>query len=276
MARKMKKIVNLNTPEGFTEVDNTLKYENVSRRQIVVCKVLCWDEARNGIIVYFGNQIKGFIKKEEISIYNMDKIDSENNIPCRVNFILGKKIIAQILSYNTETEEFYLSRANLMREATENVAVGTTVMARITHIAHTNIFVDLGCGIEGKVYISDLSYVYTSSCKILNLKVGDEISLKVLNRTENNQFNLSKKEVYPTYEEQKYDYLIGQKLRVRVHSLSPHLQGDTFKYSYCVEVVDKPNLIGMLNTNQFHKDGSVLQCVLIKLKQQGLKLIEVL
>ena len=222
-------------PEQLTKIDTTLKFEEVYRDLIVSARVLSWDSQRKGVYVRFGNDIKAYISKEDISIY-----------PSELEHIIGKKILAQVLKYDASIKSFVLSRYNTMNMKLEEFENQKIVSARIRSITDHNIFVDLGAGISGKVHKSELSSVYISDIKDLGFKEGDEITLKVIKISPNGMVELSRKAAYRSFKEVKLDK--GDKVKAKIVGTILTKSRTGCEYCYSLEVNNNPNLKGILDS----------------------------
>ena len=222
-------------PEQLTKIDTTLKFEEVYRDLIVSARVLDWDSERRGVYVRFGNDIKGYISKEDISIYSNE-----------MEHIIGKKILAQVLEYDDSINSYILSRYNTMNMRLEEIKLQKIVTVVIRKITDQNIFVDLGAGISGKVHKAELSSVYISDIKDLGFKEGDEITLKVIRISQNGMVELSRKAAYRTFEEVKLDK--GDRVKAKIVGTILTKSRTGCEYCYSLEVNNNPNLKGILDS----------------------------
>ncbi len=81
----------------------------------------------------------------------------------------------------------------------EDPKVGTVYLGKVKRVTDFGAFVEILPGKEGLVHVSELSDTFVKNVSDV-VKVGDEISVKVLNIDELGRLNLSKKKAQPTEE----------------------------------------------------------------------------
>ena len=119
-----------------------------------------------------GKTIKGLIAE-----YNV-KINADDD---------GKVTIAAL---NREVGEKVIQRIN---EITQSAEIGKTYTGKISRIEDYGVFVELFRGAVGLVHISELSNRRIPNIKELNLKLGQEMKVKVIGIDKDNRIKLSKR-----------------------------------------------------------------------------------
>ena len=119
-----------------------------------------------------GKTIKGLIAE-----YNV-KINADDD---------GKVTIAAL---NREVGEKVIQRIN---EITQSAEIGKTYTGKISRIEDYGVFVELFRGAVGLVHISELSNRRIANIKELNLKLGQEMKVKVIGIDKDNRIKLSKR-----------------------------------------------------------------------------------
>jgi small subunit ribosomal protein S1 len=129
-----------------------------------------------GIFVGVEEGIDGLVHISDISWTQRVKHPSEV-------FKKGDEVEAVVLKVDKENERFSLGIKQLEKNPWENVeeryAVGKEVSGAVTSIADFGVFVKLEEGIEGLVYLSELSRERVEDPKSV-VKVGDEIQAVVI------------------------------------------------------------------------------------------------
>ncbi len=129
-----------------------------------------------GIFVGVEEGIDGLVHISDISWTQRVKHPSEV-------FKKGDEVEAVVLKIDKENERFSLGIKQLEKNPWENVeeryAVGKEVSGTVTSIADFGVFVKLEEGIEGLVYLSELSRERVEDPKSV-VKVGDEIQAVVI------------------------------------------------------------------------------------------------
>lgn len=158
-----------------------------------------------GIFVDIGEGIDGLIHVSDIS-WNK-KLAHPNE-----RFKKGDKIKAMVLSIDKETEKFSLGIKQLEKDPWENARanykVGAAIEGKVTKVTDFGAFVELEEGIEGLVYVSELSEQRVEKPSDV-VKVGDVVRAEVISLdTKERRIGLSMKKLKHTEERRDYqDYV---------------------------------------------------------------------
>ena len=264
---KKSNMVTVGTYQFNAELDSALEAKDVERNDIVSAKVFCWDSTRQGLIVIFGNQLKGFIPRNQISIYpSYDK----KEVPSEAAFVIGKTIIAEVIDYNIDKTEFKLSRSNAMQKRLNEISTEESVTACVTKVRPKDIFFDVGSGVLGRVDCREISQSFVEDIADLGYYKGSVIDLKVLN-IQNGKVNLSRKRFYPEYDMSKFN--TGDVVEGRIVSeLKTPLATDTCPYAYCLEIGDNPNIKGVMDSDMQLSIGTTVTAVVKCATERGVRI----
>ena len=259
--------VKVSTPQSLAELDSTLDVNKVKRKMIVSAKVICWDSKRRGIIVIFGNQIRGFIPEDYISIYPST---DNGGIPSEATYIFNKKVIAEVVDYNNDKTEFTLSRVNAMKKRLQEIKSLETVTVCVTKVREKDMFVDLGAGIVGRVHYSELTRCYIEDIAYMGYHDGCIINLKIID-IQDNRVNLSRRRLYSEYDMSQINR--GDIVKARILSeLTNPIATISSTYAYCVEVNDDANINGVIDADIPLNKGDVITCSVIRAVEKGVRL----
>lgn len=259
--------VKVSTPQSLAELDSTLEVNKIKRNTIVAAKVICWDSKNKGLIVVFGNQIKGFIPEEHISIYPSK---DRGKIPSEATYIIGKTVIAEVIDYNKNKTEFTLSRTNAMKKRVQEIKPTDKISSYVTNVREKDIFVDLGAGIMGRVYYAELTSCYIEDVAYLGYHVGSIIELQVIDM-QDNKVNLSRRRLYSEYDMSKIN--TGDIVEAKILSeLTVPITTISYPYAYCVEVDDNANVKGIIDSFIPLTKGSIVTCSVRKVTERGVQL----
>ena len=264
--RKSKEVTE-GTFQSFAELDSTLEAKGVKRQDIVSAKVICWDSKRNGLVVIFGKEIRGFIPKEHISIYTSY---DRGGVPSEATYIIGKNIIAEVIDFNTNNSEFTLSRHNLMKKRIEEMKGDDEITTCVTQVREKDIFVDVGFGVWGRVNCQEISSCYFDDMAYFGYHEGYLITLKVVDIVDN-KFNLSRKRLYTQNDISTFNYGDVVEGRLLSELTTPEATRE-YPYVYCVEVGDNPNLKGILDSNIPLSRGIIASLKIKSVTARGLRL----
>jgi polyribonucleotide nucleotidyltransferase len=105
----------------------------------------------------------------------------------------GTVYISSTLGGGAEAAKAYIEKL------TEEVEVGKTYTGRITGMKEFGVFVEILPGQEGMCHISELSNEYVSAVEDV-VKMGEELTVKVLSIDDQGKIKLSKRALEPGYE----------------------------------------------------------------------------
>lgn len=159
-----------------------------------------------GIFVDIGEGIDGLIHVSDIS-WNK-KLAHPNE-----RFKKGDKIKAMVLSIDKDTEKFSLGIKQLEKDPWETARnkykVGEPIEGKITKVTDFGAFVELEEGIEGLVYVSELSDQRVEKPSDV-VKVGDVVRAEVISLdTKERRIGLSMKKLKYTEERKAYQDYVG-------------------------------------------------------------------
>lgn len=115
-------------------------------------------------------------------LHNIDISWKRINHPSEV-LTPGQEITVKIVKFNKETKRISLGMKQLENDPWQNVdeefKVGSTIRGKVTNVTDYGIFVEIKEGVDGLVYVSEVSWKKNvSPSKVAN--VGDEIGVLVL------------------------------------------------------------------------------------------------
>ena len=97
---------------------------------------------------------------------------------------LGQDVKVQVINYDDKTKRISLGMKQLQDNPWESIEkkypVGTTVKGHITNIANYGVFVEIENGIEGLVYISEISWLKNNTSPNKVLSSGQEVEVMIL------------------------------------------------------------------------------------------------
>ncbi|MEW6057116.1 MAG: 30S ribosomal protein S1 [Bdellovibrionota bacterium] len=161
-----------------------------------------------GIFVDIGEGIDGLVHVSDISWNKKLAHPSER-------FKKGDKLKAMVLSIDKETEKFSLGIKQLEKDPWETAKnkyrVGEAIEGKITKVTDFGAFVELEEGIEGLVYVSELSDQRVEKPSEV-VKVGDVVRAEVISLdTKERRIGLSMKKLKHTEERRDYESYVGQR-----------------------------------------------------------------
>lgn len=161
-----------------------------------------------GIFVDIGEGIDGLIHVSDISWNKKLAHPSER-------YKKGDKVSAVVLSIDKETEKFSLGIKQLERDPWDTVKskykVGDAIEGKVTKVTDFGAFVEIEEGIEGLVYVSELSDQRVEKPSEV-VKVGDVVRAEVISLdTKDRRIGLSMKKLKHTEERRDYESYGGQK-----------------------------------------------------------------
>ena len=130
-----------------------------------------------GLFVNVAPGVEGLIHISEISW--TDRIDN-----LKKHYTVGDEIEAVIVSLDKENRRMSLSikqmSQNPWQELTDKVQIGQKIKGKITNITDFGIFVQIQPGIDGLVYISDLSWTEHIAHPKDRYQLGEEVEAVIL------------------------------------------------------------------------------------------------
>lgn len=231
---KTKKIM----PESFYKFDKHMDMKKLSRAKdngnFVVARVLRWDQENKVLIVRFGKNFRGIIPLSEISF-------GCTNISAEIKSLIGKNIcvlVQEILDDHT----VLLSRRKNIVNAYKYIlkCKNVTLNCTITGIQPYAIFVDVGHGVHGIIFVNDLYACYPDYTKLLEdekFAIGNTIIAKIKSiDKEKNRICLTHKELF-----KNLSYSINQGDKVKAIIASPLNYSPNTYYVYV-----NPNTAGII------------------------------
>ena len=180
-------------------LDDTMSLEKLVQakndQSSVFGKVVMWDSQANAFKVSLGNGYSGILPLEYASIYPTTTV--EGKLSAAARSIIGNTIQLKVRSIDT-FEQVILSRVELMRETFNLIShsIGEYIECCVTSIVSYGVFVDVGNGISGLIHYKQLTVARLKDFSEI-LKIGDIITVKIINVTENLQVSLNYKDLYP-------------------------------------------------------------------------------
>ncbi len=137
----------------------------------------------------------------------------------------GQEVKVKVIKFNKETKRISLGMKQLTTDPWEGVdvefKVGTHVKGKVTNVTEYGIFVEVKEGVEGLVYVSEISWKKNMSpFKVANS--GDEIEVVVLDvDTEKRRMGLGIKQLQVNpWEEVVRDHKVGDELESTITSIT--------------------------------------------------------
>ncbi|NRA73904.1 MAG: 30S ribosomal protein S1 [Rickettsiales bacterium] len=129
-----------------------------------------------GGFIDLGNNIDGLLHLTDIA---WNRIAHPSEV-----LSIGQKVKVKVIKYDKETSRISLGMKQLEKNPWEGLAekypVGTKMKGKITSIADYGIFVELEPGVEGLVYLSELSWVKPNVHPNKLFKEGQEVEFVIL------------------------------------------------------------------------------------------------
>jgi small subunit ribosomal protein S1 len=163
-------------------------------------------------------QIDGLLHKADMSWAHVRSVASVLK--------LGDKIQVKILSIDRDKEKISLGVKQLTDDPWVSIEkrfeVGTMHEGVVKNVTHFGVFVELAEGVEGLVHVSDISWTQRIKHPEELLKIGDEVSCKVLNyEKESRKISLGIKQCEEDPWEQAFDeFEMGQIVSGEVRNLT--------------------------------------------------------
>lgn len=161
-----------------------------------------------GLFVDIGEGLDGLIHVSDISWNKKVSHPSEK-------YKKGDKVEALVLSIDKESEKFSLGVKQLERdpweEARQKYKVGTHIEGKVSKVTDFGAFIELEEGIEGLVYVSELSDQRIEKPSDV-AKLGDVLQAEVVNvDAKERRISLSVKKLKQTEERKNYEAYGGNK-----------------------------------------------------------------
>lgn len=214
-------------PEGwneqkykYTKEEITMALEN---NLVLQGKIDNLDRNHNAY-VDMGDNLKGIITNDELG-----QITREN-----------KYVQFKIKSIDSISNTYMLSRKAVKDESMQwamSLNSGDIVDGIVRNIKPYGVFVDIGGGTSGLLYVNDISVARMKSPEE-KLKIGQKIKVKIKSiDKENNRFYLSYKDMLGSWEDNVKEFKVG--------SIVTGIVKETAKNKDGIFIELKPNLIGM-------------------------------
>ncbi len=164
-----------------------------------------------GLFVDIGEGIDGLIHVSDLT-WQKNKAGAGNPLE---KFKKGDQVKSMVLSIDKETEKFSLGIKQLERDPWENVRsnykVGSAIEGKVTKVTDFGAFVEIEEGIEGLVYVSELSDQRVDKPSDV-VKVGDVVRAEVITLDpKERRIGLSMKKLKTSEERAAYATYVNQK-----------------------------------------------------------------
>ena len=172
------------TEHPWDALDPNLKVGDKVKGKVVVI-------ADYGVFVEVAPGVEGLVHVSEMSW--------STHLRSASDFVkIGDEVEAVILSLDREERKMSLGMKQLMPDPWVNIAekypVGSIHKGRVRNYTNFGVFVELEEGVDGLVYISDLSWTKKIKHPSEFVKVGDELEVKVMEiNADERKLNLSHK-----------------------------------------------------------------------------------
>lgn len=186
-------------PEALYHLDNAMSLEKLITAQkegkFIVGRVSSWDSVNQSLRVNLGNDIFGSIPLPEISVYPTVRLNQF--ITPEVYHLIGNNICAYVEKVTPTS--IVLSRRKNMINAFNTISElkGQTIDCYIKSLQKASVFVDVGHGITGRIYISDLCCSRLHHTSDIGIKAKTVIKTKISDIDSTNFFiSLSYKDLF--------------------------------------------------------------------------------
>lgn len=217
-------------PESYYKVDKKMSNSKLCALQnhdgFVVGKVTRWSSTIQSMYVDLGNGFTGILPLEEISVYPVNYIDGLLSVGGYT--LIGKTICASIISINGF--KVYLSRKKNMQKAFEFLCTmeDPTVFSHILSVYPQSIYLDIGHGISGMLYVCNLTTSRLNHVSDIGLKKGDNITTRIISYDSDKYFiNLTYKDLF---KDLSSSYDIGDLIEVIVLTPINKIKDGYFAY----------------------------------------------
>jgi len=163
-----------------------------------------------GVFVEVSKGVEGLVHVSEMSW--------STHLRSASDFVkVGDEIDVEVLTLDREARKMSLGMKQLTQDPWSNISekfpVGSTHTGKVRNYTNFGVFVELEEGIDGLVYISDLSWTKKVKHPSDFVNVGDELAVKVIElNTEERKLNLSHKHTTENpWDAYKEKYTVGSK-----------------------------------------------------------------
>jgi len=163
-------------------------------------------------------QIDGLLHKADMSWAHVRSVSSMIK--------LGDKIQVKILSIDRDKEKISLGMKQLSDDPwihiEEKFQPGSVHEGAVKNVTHFGVFVELAEGVEGLVHVSDISWTQRIKHPEEVLKIGDEVTVKILNyEKESRKISLGIKQCEPDPWEKVFDdFTVGEVISGQVKNIT--------------------------------------------------------
>jgi small subunit ribosomal protein S1 len=146
-------------------------------------EIMPYDSNKGGLMIEYGG-VRGFMPVSQLSPEHYPRVGSESKdeISGRLNALVGKPLMAQILDVDKKQNKLIFSEKEAIKDGLEekfaSIKVGDVVSGKVTGVVDFGAFVSVD-GIEGMVHISEISWERVVSPADF-LKLGDEVKAKII------------------------------------------------------------------------------------------------
>jgi len=214
--------------------------------------------------VRLGVGVLAYMPFSEVTLYPLRYNKSfSSTIPTNAAQLLNKKIRIRVTSI--VDDYITVSRKQNMQLAFQTLVEKQTATMHITEIIEKSVFGDIGDGINGKIYISEVCQTHIKSAsEILNL--GDIINVVILKPDAQKRLSVSYRQTFPPYV--KDDYPKGIIIKGKI---TDAIEKNNRKFYY---VYISPQVSGILclRNDELFRYGDKIQCTVVDTSDRGLYL----
>lgn len=265
-------------PERCYSVNKNITMSDIEKslrdNETITGAILEYDGISRNIIVYLGNNIKGYLSIDELTIEDFKYFDTnDDSWPKQLKTLFQQRLIRVKVIEVQENGRIVLSRRKNQLEAFDKILsnpMSTVYHGKITKIDDTNLFIDIGEGIISKCHVTEFS---TTRIEVREwCKVGDYARVKIIGVDEDKFFiATSRKRAYS--KEQAYADLKSQKIgsKIAVRIAAPVYKGYRIT-GYFVEISPVLTGIADVSDNKLYNFGETAYAILKKVDAKNFKI----
>ena len=213
--------------------------------------------------VYLG-EVKGILPKGEVTFSPMGEPTKDIAVLTRV----GKTVcftVKAIVNGEGKGPIAILSRRDAQKKCYEqyvsHLAPGDIIEAKVTHLEHFCVFLDIGYGIVALLPTDAIS-VSRISHPSLRFSIGDECRVVIKATDETGRIYVTRKELLGTWEENAALFEAGQTVTGTVRSIEP--------YGVFIELT--PNLTGLAERKENVKENTAASVFIKSISPDRMKI----